>query len=144
MMRALALLLLASCSVPDEIGVGTSASQYDFLGAGEMSPVANDTGNEFGVQVWGVWKTRPQRIVMVTPEREGGSMIEDRLPSPIVNVTQSAPEIKPAESAIEQAMGVGDKLDGWSDTTKVLVVFLAVCLMVLGWLKLNQREKPKP
>lgn len=138
-MRVLALLLLASCSVPDEIGVGTSASQYDFLGAGEMSPVANDTGNEFGLSVWGVWKTRPQRVVMVTPEREGGSMLP--MDTPLLNFTNVTPEIKPAKSAIEEAMNVGDKFDGWSDTTKILVVVLALALLLLGWAKANQRKR---
>ena len=70
-MKLLPLLLLCACSLPDNVGVSTSAGQRDYLSAEPGGwPLTNGTGDSFGVQVWASWQLKPQRMTLVRSARE--------------------------------------------------------------------------
>ena len=66
-MRRLLVLLLGACSaVPDEVGVGSSATTYSFLGGYGEKPFFETTEDvSYGLSVWGVWKLKPQKVELV-------------------------------------------------------------------------------
>lgn len=122
-MRRLALLLLCACSLPDEVGVGTNASRYDFLGGDGNAPYFEvDQGDSYGLHAWASWQLKPQRFTLVESEKPWQP---NREPSVIVN----APAAE-SNSAVDTAIKVGGAIDSMDVSTKWLAGVLALASVV--------------
>lgn len=136
MLLALALawigISLTGCSLPDEVGVGTSASQFDMLGGDSSAPYFETTdGNEFGVHAWASWKLRPQRVELVQSERPWDPGLSRREePAPPSVVVNTTPTVAPESSALDKSLEAGATIDSWDASTKWLIGVLAVVLLV--------------
>lgn len=64
-------LLITACSLPDEVGIGANAGQYDYFastqGGTDSWPFTNDTGENYGVNAWASWKLKPTKMMFVAP-----------------------------------------------------------------------------
>ena len=115
-MRTAALILLAACTLPDEVGVGTIASQFDYFarstGDPTQWPFTNDTGYGYGVSLWATWKLgRPEdRNAWDWPERPPYYLAKGDSGPVIVTGGQQQEE----PSHVEQLLQAGDRMSGWS------------------------------
>ncbi len=134
---ALALLCAAGCALPDEIGVGLGATQYDYLGTGEPPYILEDqTGEGLSANGWASWALKPTRMVMIAEERAVEWWKPPVEPTPIPD-SQPAPDdggLNP--QGLIEATGKADLF------TKliVLVAVLAAGFCAYVWIR---RSKPK-
>ncbi len=114
MRRYLATALLASCSLPDEVGVSANASQFDWLAQDDRSFLANDTGMGYGLGVWASWKlSRPEQAVRWSwPETPPYYLARQQPPQPIS--TNPVDVASTETDHVETLLDAGDRMSGWS------------------------------
>lgn len=140
-MRFLALaLLLASCRMPDSVGVGANASQFDYLGFNQNTLLTNDTGMGYGVGVWAEWVlNRPvQPITWEWPDRPPYYLTGDKPP---VIVTPGSTEPRDAPDRVDQGITAVKALDDTGASTQIIVLVLG--LAVVGAIIILRSRKPK-
>jgi len=134
----------ASCSIPDEVGIGANTSQYDYFasatGDPEQWPFTNDTGNSVGVNVWASWRLKPQDTKVYIPRPEWiGEMRDIQTGSTHVTVKDAKKE-STVNNIADGAGKIADKVRGDAGLQMLTLAGLA-CLGFFLWLK--YRHLPK-
>jgi len=139
-MKLLPLLLLCACSLPDNVGVSTSAGQRDYLSAEPGGwPLTNGTGDSFGVQVWASWQLKPQRMTLVRSAREIDFDFPKNAPAP-VEVNVEAAEDKKKPGIVADVTELGNAANEWSPVLQVAAGLVMIGIAGVGlWLLLRKR-----
>ncbi len=140
----LAFCLLLSCRLPDSVGVGANASQFDYLGFDQQTFLANQVGNGYGVGVWAEWQlsNQPQPITWEWPQSPPYYLASKDSPvivnSPAVS-TSTASSASPDN--VEKGVSAVKALDSTQASTQIIVLILG--LAAVGAIIFLKSRKPK-
>jgi hypothetical protein len=143
-MRYLALLLLLSCRMPDSVGVGANASQYDYLGFNQNTLLTNDVGMGYGVGVWAEWQlsNQPQPITWEWPQSPPYYLASKDSPvivnSPAVSTSTAS---SASDDHVERGVSAVKALDSTQASTQIIVLILG--LAAVGAIIFLKSRKPK-
>lgn len=126
-MKILVLLSLSltACAVPDEVGVGTNASQYDHIGGDSSAGwFGTETSEGYGVHVWASWKLRPQRVELVQSERPWQPPEQPKPEPNFIGPIVIDHHDEPKDNKVKDFTEIGNAVDSWSGGTQLFVAFL--------------------
>jgi len=127
----LVFITLAACSIPDEVGVGANANQYDYLGGDGIAPYfETQTGEGFGVNAWATWRLRPQRVELVQSEHSWVPPKAEPI-GPTFNFNDEP--LPPPPTVIDEIGNLGSVVDSWSAKTLVFICFALVVLSIVAY-----------
>lgn len=143
-MRVALLLLLASCSLPDEVGVSANANQFDYFassaGGPNAWPFTNDTGYGYGVGVWASWALDkgPQVVEFEWPMAAPYYLARPGASEPsMIEVGQ--PAVSDSDGHLNDALAAGDRINSWSPTMQMgFWLFAIVATVAVGKLLVDR------
>ena len=137
------VLLLAACALPDRVGVGANAGQYDYMGAGEAfpttRPLEDQTGEELGLSAWVEWDTgpvRPQPVVLDFPRPDWLGELSGRSEAPVV--IERGGE---SSSIVKDTIDLGNAAQSWPPWLQFIAGLVMVSIAGLGLYLLIRKKK---